>query len=65
MKTEQEIQFRLNTCEGMLERKEREYSALNQIDMLSAEGNALRESMNQLKGQIKALNWAKEPSTLV
>jgi len=57
MKTAETIQFRLNTCEGMLERKKREHDALNQIDMLSGEGNALRESMNQLKGQITALNW--------
>ena len=64
MKTEQEIKFRLNTCEGILERTQKEYLKLNQIDMLSAEGSLLMDTMNQMTGQITALNWVKEPSTL-
>ena len=64
MKTEQEIKFRLNTCEGILERTQKEYLKLNQIDMLSAEGSLLMDTMNQMTGQITALNWVKEPLTL-
>ena len=60
MKTPEEIQFRINTCEGVLEQKTKEYKALNQIDMLSAEGTLLMDMMNQLTGEITALNWVLE-----
>jgi hypothetical protein len=35
----------------------RQHNNLNQIDMLSADGNRLREKINMTKGMILALEW--------
>ena len=36
----------------------KEYSCLDQISMLSGEGNKLRESISKTQGMIEALEWA-------
>jgi hypothetical protein len=65
MKTEKELQFRLNTLEGLLERAEREYDALSSVKRASVDGKMKVDVMNQLTGQITGLNWMKESSILV
>lgn len=57
MKTELQITRTLNDLRALKLKKEQSYSRLNQIDMLSSTGNTLQEDINQIKGQISALNW--------
>jgi hypothetical protein len=57
MKSEEDIQGRIKTCERIREDTDDKYSELNQIDMLSAEGRMLLQLMDQMTGQIAGLNW--------
>jgi len=59
MKTETEISDRINDLVTLLKYKEISHNKLDQISMLSGEGNKLREEVNQIKGEIKALEWVK------
>ena len=57
MKNNYEIILRLGDKLNELETKQKEHEDLGQIDMLSGSGSKLREEINILKGEIKALNW--------
>ena len=57
MKTPEEIREQIKFAKDQLSNSRDNYSKLHQIDMLSQEGNILRELINQVKGEIKALEW--------
>ena len=57
MKTKTEIEEELKSQSFYLIENMEKHSKLNQIDMLSGEGNTLRESINKTKGFINALKW--------
>ena len=57
MKTPEEIFERIKWLCSEKEGLERQYSNVNQIDMLSGEGANLREAINIKKGMLKALSW--------
>ena len=57
MKTPQEILIHAAELKREFREAEQKYYKLHQIDMLSSEGNMLREQMANLTGQVKALGW--------
>jgi hypothetical protein len=57
MKATTVIEEALAFCKSDLKLAEKKYSGLCQIDMLSGEGSQLQETINRLKGEIKAYNW--------
>jgi hypothetical protein len=57
MKTPEEIREQIKFAKDQLSNARDQYSKLHQIDMLSQEGNMLQELINQVKGEIKALEW--------
>jgi uncharacterized protein YoxC len=57
MKTRTDIYEQVIKVKSKLEEYERQYGELNQIDMLSGEGNDLLEKINKLKGEINGLEW--------
>lgn len=56
---EKEIKERCDMKVEELRIAEKEYSKLDQIGMLSGEGNNLQEQINKAKGQIRAFNWVR------
>lgn len=59
MKTEKEIIKKVRTLHLDLQVACSKHASLHQIDMLSGEGNKLRELRSNLTGQINALNWVR------
>jgi len=57
MKTPEQIKAKIELHEGFLLEALGKHRRLHQIDMLSMEGNKLREYINQRKGYIEALKW--------
>jgi predicted nuclease with TOPRIM domain len=57
MKTRTDIYEHRIQVKLKLEELERQHNELSQIDMLSGEGNYLREKINKLKGEIIGLDW--------
>lgn len=51
------IQMQLIHLKARQKEREDVHGKLNQIDMLSGEGNMIRQEINQTKGMIKALEW--------
>lgn len=51
------IQMQLIHLKARQKEREEIHGKLNQIDMLSGEGNMIRQEINQTKGMIKALEW--------
>ena len=57
MKTKLEILILMEKLVYQKADLEDKYRKLNQIDMLSREGNQLKKDINPLQGYINALNW--------
>ena len=57
METIEKIKFRLNTCEGFVERYTREFQALPNDKKESVRGNTIMDALNQATGQVTALEW--------
>ena len=57
MKTKLEILILMEKLVYQKADLEDKYRKLNQIDMLSREGNQLKKDINTLQGYINALNW--------
>ena len=57
METIEKIKFRLNTCEGLVERYTKEFQELPHDLKESARGNTIMDALNQATGQVTALNW--------
>ena len=57
MKTKLEILILMEKLVYQKADLEDKYRKLNQIDMLSREGNQLQKDINTLQGYINALNW--------
>lgn len=57
MKTKNEITASVASLKMRLAELEEKYSSLHQIDMIGREGALLKENINNIKGQIYALEW--------
>jgi hypothetical protein len=57
MKAFEQIRLELVFLRSDLIVKKRQHANLHQIDMLSSEGNKLRELISETKGMIRALEW--------
>lgn len=57
MKSYEKIKAMLSHHSAQVVALKREHNSLDQISMLSGEGNKLREEINQSKGIVRALNW--------
>jgi hypothetical protein len=57
MKTKNEITASLASLKMKLGELEEKYSSLHQIDMVGREGYLLKEKINNIEGQICALEW--------
>ena len=57
MKTKEEIEEQIKFAKDQLVDGQEKYSKLHQIDMQSQDGTLYRELINQMKGEIKALEW--------
>ena len=53
----EKIKFRLNTCEGLVERYTKEFQELPNDKKESVRGNSIMDSLNWVSGQAEALNW--------
>ena len=53
----EKIKFRLNTCEGLVERYTKEFQELPNDKKESVRGNSIMDSLNRVSGQAEALNW--------
>jgi len=65
MKTESEISIKIHDLQQIMDLKTRVHNRLDQISMLSGEGNKLREEINQLMGKIKALKWTLDMMNMI
>ena len=57
MKTREEIEEQIRFAKDQLSNSRDKYGKLHQIDMQSQEGNMYHELINQMKGEIMALEW--------
>jgi hypothetical protein len=57
MKAYSEIQQQIEFLSIKIRGTSVDHERLSQIDMLSGEGNILREKINKMKGMKKALDW--------
>lgn len=57
MKTKNEVTASISSLKMKLAELEQKYSSLHQIDMVGGEGSLLKEKINNIEGQICALEW--------
>jgi hypothetical protein len=57
MKAFTQIQLQLIHLKAEVKALEHKHGELHQIDMLSSEGNRLRERIQRMEGKVDALNW--------
>ena len=57
METIEKIRFRLNTCEGLVERYTKEFQELPNDKKESVRANSIMDNLNQATGQVTALEW--------
>jgi hypothetical protein len=57
MKTKNEITASIASLKIRLAELEEKYSSLHQIDMVGRDGSILQEKINNIEGQIYALEW--------
>ena len=57
MKSEESIKQRLSDLKATLNKKEIEYSSLDQISALDSTGKKLYEEIENIKGRVDALKW--------
>ena len=60
MKGRFEIKCRILELEKSLNDMKDKYSRMHQIDILSGDGNKMREAMNKTQGKIDVLKWVLE-----
>jgi len=57
MKSKELIKLKMNDLISTLEKKELEYSSLNQITALDSSGRKLYDEIQNIKGRIDSLKW--------
>jgi hypothetical protein len=60
MRSKREIKQKMTKIADKMVDYQKQYSGLNQIDLLSGEGNELKEEINKIKGALFAFKWVLE-----